>query len=249
MPRPRKWRRVCTMPMCSEFGPENGCQQGVMPMTIDEYETIRLIDLEGYTQEQCAQQMEVARTTAQAAYASARRKIAQCIVNGLTLSIGGGEYRLCEHRQYCHGSSRCAGKCHAQEIKIRRNGPMKIAVTYENGKVFQHFGKTEQFKVYAIEDGKVASSVVLSANGKGHGELAGLLRSWEVTALICGGIGQGAKDALAKAGIDVYGGTQGDTDPLVQAFLAGTLDYNANVMCNHHSHADGSSCADHHHDH
>ena len=123
---------------------------------------------------------------------------------------------------------------------------MKIATTYENGTIFQHFGKTEEFKVYSIEGGKVLSREVLSTNGKGHGELANVLVALNVSKLICGGIGQGAKDALANVGIEVYGGTQGNADELVQALLAGTLEYDANVMCNHHDHDhdhhDGASC-------
>lgn len=107
MPRPRKWRKVCTMPRCTSFGPENGRQGGTIIMTVDEYETIRLIDWEGLTQEQCADQMEVARTTAQAIYQSARKKLAGCIVNEMALTIGGGEYRICEH-SCCRG--RCASK-------------------------------------------------------------------------------------------------------------------------------------------
>ncbi len=103
MPRPRKWRRVCTLPRCARFGPENGRQDVPIQMSVDEYEAIRLIDLEGLTQEQCAAQMEVARTTAQAIYASARKKLAECIVNGLPLVIEGGDYRVCEHGDGCCG--------------------------------------------------------------------------------------------------------------------------------------------------
>lgn len=106
MPRPRKWRRVCTMPHCTNFGPENRPHSNPVRMTVDEYETIRLIDFEGLTQEQCADQMEVARTTAQAIYASARKKLAQCIVNGLALVIEGGDYRICEHQD-----GRCGRGC------------------------------------------------------------------------------------------------------------------------------------------
>jgi predicted DNA-binding protein (UPF0251 family) len=103
MPRPRKWRRVCALPRCTSFGPEDRQHDDTVKMTVDEYETIRLIDLEGLTQEQCADQMEVARTTAQSIYASARKKLAECIVGGLTLVIEGGEYRICEHWNGCHG--------------------------------------------------------------------------------------------------------------------------------------------------
>ena len=89
---------------------------------------------------------------------------------------------------------------------------MKIAVTYENGNVFQHFGKTEQFKIYEIEDGKVVSSQVIGSNGAGHGALAGVLADQAVEVLICGGLGGGAQAALSEAGIEVCAGAQGDTE-------------------------------------
>ncbi len=89
---------------------------------------------------------------------------------------------------------------------------MKAAVTYESGTVFQHFGHTEFFKIYEIADGKITGSELISSGGSGHGALAGLLKEQGVNALICGGIGGGAKTALAEAGIAVYGGVSGDAD-------------------------------------
>ncbi len=121
---------------------------------------------------------------------------------------------------------------------------MKIAVTYENGRVFQHFGHTEQFKIYTIEDGKVASSVVIDTNGSGHGALAGFLVRHGVNALICGGIGAGAQSALAEAGIRLYGGVSGSADEAVDALLSGKLLFNPNVRCSHH-HEEGHSCGHH----
>ena len=107
MPRPCKARRICAMPGCRRFGPsEPDAGRACVRMTLDEYEAVRLIDLEGLTQEQCAQQMEVARTTVQAIYAAARKKLAQCIVQGCPLHIGGGHVRFCEHHGQCCGS-RC----------------------------------------------------------------------------------------------------------------------------------------------
>ena len=96
MPRPRKWRNVCRMPDCSRFGPLEPSRHGdPVVMSVDEYETIRLIDLQGLTQEGCAAQMNVARTTVQGIYNEARKKLADSLVNGRPLLIRGGDYRLC----------------------------------------------------------------------------------------------------------------------------------------------------------
>ena len=121
---------------------------------------------------------------------------------------------------------------------------MRIAVTYENGEIFQHFGHTTQFKVYEVQDGKVVSGQVLDTNGAGHGALAGFLRQARVDTLICGGIGPGAQTALANAGIQLYGGASGSADEAVAALLSGSLDYNPDVTCDHHDHQDGG-CGEH----
>lgn len=113
---------------------------------------------------------------------------------------------------------------------------MKIAVTYENGNVFQHFGHTENFKIYDIDNGEIKQSEIVPTNGSGHGALAGFLSINNVDTLICGGIGGGAKNALAEAGIKLYGGVSGNADEAVQKLLSGTLDFNPNVQCNHHNH-------------
>lgn len=120
---------------------------------------------------------------------------------------------------------------------------MKIAVTYDNGNVFQHFGKTESFKVYEVEDNKVVSSEVISSNGTGHGALAGLLANQGIEVLICGGIGGGAQTALADAGIELCSGAQGDTDKAVEAYLNGEL-VSAGTTCDHHHHEEGHSCGE-----
>ena len=126
---------------------------------------------------------------------------------------------------------------------------MKIAVTYENGNVFQHFGRTESFKVYTAEDGKVISSEVISSNGIGHGALAGLLAQQDIDVLICGGMGAGAKNALMNAGITVCSGAQGDADQAVEAYLKGELT-SADITCDHHDHhgEDHECCGEHDHD-
>lgn len=120
---------------------------------------------------------------------------------------------------------------------------MKIAVTYDNGNIFQHFGKTEFFKVYEVENNQVISSEVISSNGAGHGALAELLGNQSVDLLICGGIGGGAQTALADAGVEVCSGVQGNVDQAVEAYLKGEL-VSAGVNCDHH-HEEGHSCGSH----
>lgn len=113
---------------------------------------------------------------------------------------------------------------------------MKIAVTYENGSVFQHFGHTQKMKLYEVEGEKVVAQQVVDTAGSGHGALAGFLSDHGVDTLICGGIGAGAQEALAQAGIQLYGGVSGSADEAVAALLAGRLQYNADVHCDHHDH-------------
>lgn len=121
---------------------------------------------------------------------------------------------------------------------------MKIATTYEGDRICQHFGHTPAFKLYEIENGSVTGAQVMDTCGSGHGALAGLLASWGVEALICGGIGGGARIALAEAGIRVFGGVSGDPDAAVEALLSGSLDFDPNARCSHHDHHE-SSCGSH----
>lgn len=121
---------------------------------------------------------------------------------------------------------------------------MKVAVTYENGNIFQHFGRTEFFKVYEVEDGQIISSEVIGSNGVGHGALAGLLSDQTVDVLICGGIGGGAQAALEEAGVRLCAGAEGDADQAVEAYLKGEL-VSTGANCDHHHHEDGHSCGDH----
>lgn len=241
MARPTKCRMVCRFPQTLEFiptremdGKKTNRKEPVI-LTVDEFEAIRLIDKENLSQEQCSQRMQIARTTAQKIYDTARRKLADALVNGLPLRIEGGEYRLCDGRnRFC-----VMEECFKQEIyriyqKAKGDSIMRIAVTYEDGQIFQHFGHTEQFKIYDVEDGKIISSEVVSTNGQGHGALAEVLHALQADTLICGGIGGGAQAALASVGIRLYGGVQGDADAAVEALLAGNLAYVPDVQCSHH---------------
>ncbi len=245
MARPTRCRRICMEPAYERFMPQGVfCGEQVI-LSIDEYEVIRLVDLEKLTHEQCARQMDVSRTTVTEIYESAREKIADSIVHGKMLLIAGGNYRLCDGSAYRYCQKKCKMRC-TENMCRRGANNMRIAVTYENGSVFQHFGHTEQFKLYDIEDGKVTAEKIVDTNGQGHGALSGFLTSEGVDALICGGIGGGAQAALAEAGIQLFGGVSGAADDAVKAYLAGNLSFNPNVQCNHHGHEHGHSCGEHH---
>ena len=168
------------MPVYRSFSPDDITAEESVRMTVDEYEAVRLLDVEGLTQEACADRMNVARTTVTAIYDSARKKIADTIVYGKRLLIAGG---CCEF----------APTEIDQNIMEKGSNTMRIAVTYENGQIFQHFGHTEQFKLYDVENGKIVREQVVDNNGSGHGALAGFLQAAKVDALICGGIGMGAQ--------------------------------------------------------
>ena len=249
MPRPVKCRKVCHFPQILEFLPADDTEKKTpIVLTVDEYETIRLLDKNGYSQEQCAASMQIARTTVQRIYEIARKKIADALIDGHPLRIEGGDFRICDGQ-----SSNCRfGGCYKQEIykkyaEEKGEGIMRIAVTYENGQIFQHFGHTETFKIYDVEEGKVVHSEVVDTNGSGHGALAGVLKALNADVLICGGIGGGAQTALAAAGIKLFGGVSGDADEAVEAFINETLDYNPDVKCSHHehNHGEGHTCGEH----
>ena len=233
MPRKQRCRWSGGYPDCWEFSPEETADQKPVVMSLDEFETIRLLDREGLTQEQSAKRMGVARSTVTAIYDSARRKIAEALAEGKRLLIRGGNYRLKEQR--------------TDNIFQKGTNSMRIAVTYENGEIFQHFGHTEQFKLYDVEEGEIVAEQVVNTNGTGHGALAGFLKIAQVDSLICGGIGMGAQNALREAGIKLYGGVTGSADSAVRALTAGTLQYDPNAQCGHHG--EGHDCGHHGHHH
>lgn len=250
MPRPKKCRRVCQLPQSVAFIPEEGgAAQEAVILTVDEYETIRLIDKEGLSQEQCSEFMQVARGTVQQIYTNARRKLADVLVDGLLLRIEGGDYRLCDGKNNACGCAVCF-KQKISQIYVKSKGEaiMRVAVTYENGEIFQHFGHTAQFKLYDIENGEITSMEVVDTGGSGHGALAGILSAMKADTLICGGIGGGAQAALAEAGIKLYGGVSGSADEAVNKLLAGNLVFNPDVHCDHHGeghhHENGHGCGE-----
>ena len=227
MPRPKRCRRVCSEPEYSCFEPEGVTNPESVVLSVDEYEVIRLVDFEKQNHEQCAAVMDISRTTVTEIYERARYKISDCIVNGKQLVISGGNYRICsgKHKACCERPCRRYAENSEKNIITKGQKDMKIAVTYENGEIFQHFGHTEQFKVYEVENGEIVKAEV-----------------------ICGGIGGGAQMALAEAGIKLYGGVSGNADEAVLALINGTLGYNPDVRCDHHDHEHGEgghTCGSH----
>ncbi|MFR4351749.1 MAG: DUF134 domain-containing protein [Roseburia sp.] len=238
MPRPQKCRKICFEPTYTEFLPDKCEEDEPVILTLDEYEVIRLVDLEKQTHEQCAKVMEISRSTVTEIYENAREKIADSIVNGRRFRISGGNYRFCDGT-----SSWCYRKdCKKWQERdmfdqiAEGDHSMRIAVTYENEEIFQHFGHTEQFKIYDIEDSEISSSRIVDTNGKGHGALARFLEENKVNTLICGGIGEGAQKALKEAGIALYGGVSGNADKAVSDLLAGNLVFHTDVKCSDHDH-------------
>ncbi|MCI8479223.1 MAG: DUF134 domain-containing protein [Oscillospiraceae bacterium] len=248
MSRPRKYRKVCYFPQTLTFTPENSQKRDAVILSVDEYEAIRLIDRETLSQEQCGIQMGISRTTVQMIYAAARKKIAAALVEGRPLHITGGEYQLCNGAAEAYGCCGCfKHHINRQYKKQKGESAMRIAVTFENDQIFQHFGHTEQFKIYDVEGGKIVSSQVMDTNGQGHGALAGVLKALGVDTLICGGIGGGARTALEANSIQLYGGVSGSADAAVTALLEGKLSYDPEVRCSHHDHGEGHDCGHHNH--
>jgi predicted DNA-binding protein (UPF0251 family)/predicted Fe-Mo cluster-binding NifX family protein len=233
MPRPLRCRRIEQLPVYRSFSPDDTAATDNVLMTVDEFEALRLLDNEGLTQEACASRMNIARTTVTAIYDSARKKVADALVNGKRLLITGG------HFEYKPVDIKLA-------IKEKGTDTMRIAVTYENGEIFQHFGHTEQFKLYDVEDGKIVNEQIVDTNGSGHGALAGFLQAAKADALICGGIGMGAQMALADAGIKLYGGVQGSADEAARALAEGNLEYDPDARCDHHGHHHDGECGHEH---
>ena len=241
--RREKLRRVGIIPDYRGFTPDGLASGDAIEMTVDELEVLRLCDMEDLNQEAVAQQMGIARATVAAICSRAHRKVANALVNGRALIITGGNIT------YSPIITTTAA-WPAKEVDT-----MRVATTYDNGNIFMHFGRSEQFKIYDIQDSKVLNEQVVGTGGTGHGALAGLLANGGVDALICGGIGGGAINALTQAGIKVYAGAQGNCDACVEALIAGTLAQTGEATCDCHGHGHdhehihehGGSCGCHGH--
>ncbi len=233
MPRPKRCRKICGYPDYWSFVPEDGDAGETILLMLDEYETVRLIDYEKKTQAECAKAMDVSRATVASIYESARFKLADAVMNGKRIRIAGGTYCI---------DTLPSGN----GISKKGENVMRIAVTYEQENIGQHFGRTEQFKVYDVENGEIKGSQIIDTNGTGHGALAGFLRVADVDTLICGGIGMGARNALGEAGVQLIPGVVGNADEAVAQYLAGTLVFDPDTACHHHDHEHGEGHECHH---
>ena len=228
--RPEKKRQVELVPEYTGFSPEGVCCscRWYVTLATDELEVLRLLDYEGLDQKEAAERLGVARTTVANIASTAHRKVADALVNGKRLEIVEGPV------SYAAAPS--------ADWMRKEGSTMRVAATYENGMIFPHFGRTTQFKLYDIKDNAVISSEVVGTNGVSHGALAGLLAQGGVDALICGGIGDGALNALSQMGITVYPGVAGPADAAVDGLLKGTLMQSADPTCGCH-HEEGHSCS------
>ena len=224
MARPVKNRIIQSIPTSEGFVPvgyDNHKEYDRVIMTVDEYETIRLIDYAGENQETCAESMGISRSTVTNIYDSARKKISDALINEKILLIEGGNYDISDEN--CKiGSIDC------------ENRKVTIAVPYRDGQIVQHFGQCETFKFYHISNNKLQDSEVVNATGYGHGTLVTFLKERNIDILICGGIGAGAQNFLLEDGISFFAGVNGNADEAVEKLLTGSLQYSTNATCENH---------------
>lgn len=245
MPRNPKCRKICLTPSCRIFQGASG--QAAVELRLDELEALRLVDLEEFDQAKAAQHMEISRGTLQRLLYAAHRRVALALTTGRSIAIA--ENGNAVPAPGCRSFSTCRFCCRSSETaaKLKTQGEtMIIAVTCENDNVFQHFGHTPSFALFTVEENRLTGRTDLPTGESGHGALAGLLKEHNVDVLICGGIGGGARSALAEAGIQLYPGASGSADAQVEALLAGSLAYDPNTVCSHHDHGEGHTCGHHH---
>lgn len=208
MPRPRKCRKVCQMPATREFHPVGASRgESMVFLSVDEYEAIRLIDKQGFSQEECASYMQVARTTVQMIYNSARKKVADALVDGLPLRIEGGDYRLCDgQEEYCGCGGCRKHRCGQMITKYEEDGHMRIAVPLDENKqdVCIVLARAPYFLFKDEEAETIVENPAAQAHGGAGVQAAQFLADNEVNILITVRCGQNAADVFAAAGMKIY---------------------------------------------
>lgn len=235
MPRPRKCRRVCQMPRTGGFRPvfteETGetvlqDEEETINLTVDEYEAIRLIDREGMSQEECSAYMQVARTTAQLIYNSARKKLADALVMGLPLRIQGGNFRICDGsnaRRDCDGCRRRLGTCVL--LKEKGDGNMRIAIPLDENKedVCIVLGRAPYFLFRENGEDTILENPAAQSEGGAGLQAAQFLIDNSTDVLVTVRCGQNAGDVFREAGIKIYKSANKAAADDLAALEAGTL--------------------------
>lgn len=227
MPRPTRLKIIHGLPQAQAFVASIEQELEDKPsitLNLEEWECLRLVDYLGVDQEEAAMSLDVSRQLLQMLLRSARQKVARALVEVLPLYIRDGHY------QYTDGLG--------ENINNWSN-EMKIAVTCYQDEVFAHFGRTPEFAIFEVEDGKIVREERVTSPAEGHGALAGFLKAQQVNTLICGGIGGGAINALRTAGIEVYSGAAGKVREQVESLLNGQLHQQGEANCGHDGHAHG----------
>lgn len=252
MARPKKSRRICSFPDYFKFRPEGECSDDVVSLSFDELEAAKLVDFQGLSQEDAAIRMEVSRPTVTQLCNEARKKILDAIINGKSLEISGGSVHLC-NGQGCT----CPGcHCHRNILKItlkEGKNTMRIAIPFENDTICQHFGRAPEFRFFDVNEGQITNVQTTPTGGSGHSAIAAFLAANETDVVICGGIGGGARMALASLGIVLIPGVSGNPEDSVKRLLAGEAisgeAEGCGCGCGGHHHEEAAGCCGGHHHH
>lgn len=227
MPRRKKCRKVCQMPATQEFRPVGDvlCKSAVI-LSVDEYEAIRLIDKQGFSQEECAGYMQVARTTVQMIYNKARRKLADALVDGLSLRIEGGDYRLCDGKEAYCGCGGCHRHRYGQMMKVKEDGTMRIAIPLDENKqdVCIVLARAPYFLFKDENKETIVENPAAGAQGGAGVQAAQFLVDNGVTTLITVRCGQNAADVFAAAGMKIYHSVHKTAAEELAALADGTLE-------------------------
>lgn len=223
MPRPRKCRKVCCLPENRGFFPNSGCRENPVILTVDEYETIRLIDKMSFSQEECGKYMDIARTTVQQIYTSARQKLAEALVAGRPLKIEGGEYRLCSgQEEYC-----ACGGCKRHSLHRAQGGlRMKIAIPLDDTQkeVCVSFGRAPYFLFAQDGNVEILENPAASSEGGAGIQAAQFVVDQGATALVTVRCGENAAQVLQEAEIAIYKSQGKDANENVKACEEGNLE-------------------------
>lgn len=236
MARPYKKRCVGQQPHNTQFNPQRKTKDEIV-LTLDEFETIKWIDVENLSQENCATVMNISRTTVQRTYASARKKIGFALVNSVSLKIEGGPIEISEPTPF------------KEHINEKGELTVKIAIGMSNNEVSGHFGHCNDFRIVDVVDGKVVSSEDIHDEVATHHERPKFLKNLNVEVLIIGGMGKGAYNRLLAEGIECLDSESKSIDEALNAYINNELNktIEAHECSGHHGHGKHHDHGHHHH--